>query len=221
MAPVPAPAKLDWCFQKRSEAPGFGRGAFLLAAVWGSLRWIGFAAMIVALSLLQFRGFELVLSTQDLQVERSDMAARKTVRKSSRKKPAYQRILLKLSGESLQGPLSLGVHGETLQSIARELKKFARWVWNCDCGGRRKYFSARRPKGFEIRNFLQFARNRLQCFTVHAQTQRSCSDSPEASTKFLVAGFSGAFPYGLFSRPYRPFYLQILSGQHQFKSSEL
>src|SRR5260370_552405 len=51
------------------------------------------------------------------------MAARKTVRKSSRKKPAYKRILLKLSGESLQGPLSLGVHGETLQSIARELKE--------------------------------------------------------------------------------------------------
>ena len=51
------------------------------------------------------------------------MAARKSEKRSSKKKPAYKRILLKLSGESLQGPLGLGVHGETLQSIARELKE--------------------------------------------------------------------------------------------------
>jgi len=105
----------------------------------------------LALSLLQFRGFELVLSTQDLQVERSDMAARKTVRKSSRKKPAYQRILLKLSGESLQGPLSLGVHGETLQSIARELKEVrALGVEIAIVVGGGNIFRGGRQKGFEI-----------------------------------------------------------------------
>ena len=54
---------------------------------------------------------------------RSDMAARRVDRKSSRKKPVYRRILLKLSGESLQGPQGYGIHGQTLESIARELKE--------------------------------------------------------------------------------------------------
>src|SRR5712671_1494038 len=79
------------------------------------------------------------------------MAARKTVRKSSRKKPAYQRILLKLSGESLQGPLSLGVHGETLQSIARELKEVrALGVEIAIVVGGGNIFRGGRQKGFEI-----------------------------------------------------------------------
>ena len=37
-------------------------------------------------------------------------------------KTRYQRILLKLSGESLQGPQESGIHSETLISIAREIK---------------------------------------------------------------------------------------------------
>ena len=79
------------------------------------------------------------------------MAARKTVRKSSRKKPAYKRILLKLSGESLQGPLSLGVHGETLQSIARELKEVrALGVEIAIVVGGGNIFRGGRQKGFEI-----------------------------------------------------------------------
>src|SRR5260370_16386833 len=79
------------------------------------------------------------------------MAARKTVRKSSRKKPAYKRILLKLSGESLQGPLSLGVHGETLQSIARELKEVrALGVEIAIVVGGGNIFRGGRHKGFEI-----------------------------------------------------------------------
>lgn len=91
------------------------------------------------------------MSTQDLQVERSDMAAGKTVKKSSRKKPAYRRILLKLSGESLQGPLSLGVHGETLQSIARELKEVrALGVEIAIVVGGGNIFRGGRQKGFEI-----------------------------------------------------------------------
>jgi uridylate kinase len=36
--------------------------------------------------------------------------------------PVYQRIVLKLSGESLQGPLDSGIHAETIQSMAREVK---------------------------------------------------------------------------------------------------
>jgi uridylate kinase len=34
----------------------------------------------------------------------------------------YQRIVLKLSGESLAGPLGSGIHAETIQGIAREVK---------------------------------------------------------------------------------------------------
>ena len=79
------------------------------------------------------------------------MAARKGERKSSRKKPVYKRILLKLSGESLQGPQGYGIHGETLQSIAKELKEVH------DLGvqiavvvGGGNIFRGARQKGFEI-----------------------------------------------------------------------
>ena len=37
--------------------------------------------------------------------------------------PLYQRIVLKLSGESLQGPQGYGIHADTLVNIARELKE--------------------------------------------------------------------------------------------------
>ena len=36
--------------------------------------------------------------------------------------PVYTRIVLKLSGESFQGPQGFGIHGETVQAIASELK---------------------------------------------------------------------------------------------------
>jgi uridylate kinase len=42
--------------------------------------------------------------------------------KSTGHKPAFQRIVLKLSGESLQGTQGFGIHGETIASIAREIK---------------------------------------------------------------------------------------------------
>jgi uridylate kinase len=42
--------------------------------------------------------------------------------KSTGRKPAFQRIVLKLSGESLQGPQGFGIHGETIASIAHEIK---------------------------------------------------------------------------------------------------
>lgn len=37
--------------------------------------------------------------------------------------PTYKRFILKLSGESLQGPLSSGIHAETVHAIAHELKE--------------------------------------------------------------------------------------------------
>ncbi len=51
--------------------------------------------------------------------------ATKVTRKTAAQKrgPFYQRIVLKLSGESLQGPQGFGIHAETLVNIARELKE--------------------------------------------------------------------------------------------------
>jgi uridylate kinase len=37
--------------------------------------------------------------------------------------PVFRRLVLKLSGESLQGPQGFGIHGETIQAIAREVKE--------------------------------------------------------------------------------------------------
>jgi uridylate kinase len=84
----------------------------------------------------------------------SDMAqkmVRKGERKGSKRKPVYRRILLKLSGESLQAPQGFGIHGETLLSIARELKEVH------DLGvqiavvvGGGNIFRGARQKGFEI-----------------------------------------------------------------------
>jgi len=45
--------------------------------------------------------------------------------KATRRVPQFQRILLKLSGESLQGPQGFGIHAETVASIAREVKDVA------------------------------------------------------------------------------------------------
>jgi uridylate kinase len=42
--------------------------------------------------------------------------------KTARREPAYKRVVLKLSGESLQGPQGFGIHGDTIAGIASELK---------------------------------------------------------------------------------------------------
>ncbi len=66
-------------------------------------------------------------------------------------KPAYKRILLKLSGESLQGPQGFGIHGETIQAIARELKDVhALGVEIAIMVGGGNIFRGGRQKGFEI-----------------------------------------------------------------------
>jgi uridylate kinase len=66
-------------------------------------------------------------------------------------KPVYTRILLKLSGESMQGPQGFGIHGETIQAIARELKE----IHLLDVGiaimvGGGNIFRGGRQKGFEV-----------------------------------------------------------------------
>jgi uridylate kinase len=75
-------------------------------------------------------------------------AAGKLMKKT---KPAYKRILLKLSGESLQGPQGFGIHGETIQAIARELKDVhALGVEIAIMVGGGNIFRGGRQKGFEI-----------------------------------------------------------------------
>src|SRR3984957_12354410 len=65
--------------------------------------------------------------------------------------PIYKRILLKLSGESFQGPQGFGIHGETIQAIARELKDVhALGVETAIMVGGGNIFRGARQKGFEI-----------------------------------------------------------------------
>ncbi|HVB34400.1 MAG TPA: UMP kinase [Patescibacteria group bacterium] len=42
---------------------------------------------------------------------------------ATRPKPVFRRLVLKLSGESLQGTQGYGIHDKTVQSIAREVKE--------------------------------------------------------------------------------------------------
>lgn len=79
-------------------------------------------------------------------------AAKKTARKTGKsQKLAYRRILLKLSGESLQGPQGFGIHGETVQAIARELKEVqALGVEIAIMVGGGNIFRGARQKGFEV-----------------------------------------------------------------------
>src|SRR5712672_880564 len=75
-------------------------------------------------------------------------AGQKNVKKG---KAAYKRILLKLSGESFQGPQGFGIHGETIQAIARELKDVhALGVQIAIMVGGGNIFRGARQKGFEI-----------------------------------------------------------------------
>src|SRR5260370_28209689 len=81
------------------------------------------------------------------------MAATKGAGKKAEKKakPAYKRILLKLSGEAFQGPQGFGIHGETIQAIARELKDVhALGVQTAIMVGGGNIFRGARQKGFEI-----------------------------------------------------------------------
>jgi uridylate kinase len=72
-------------------------------------------------------------------------------RKSEKKRPAYHRILLKLSGESLQGPQGFGIDGETIHAIAKELRDVHKLgVQIAIMVGGGNIFRGARQKGFEI-----------------------------------------------------------------------
>src|SRR5206468_12770656 len=85
------------------------------------------------------------------------MAAQRTASKRSSKpskkgpQPKYGRIVLKLSGESLQGPQGFGIHVETIQAIDRELSEVqALGVQVAIMVGGGNIFRGGREKGFEI-----------------------------------------------------------------------
>src|ERR1700746_2687037 len=81
------------------------------------------------------------------------MAATKKAGKNPAKKsePVYKRIVLKLSGESFQGPQGFGIHGETIQAIASELKDVhSLGVQIAIMVGGGNIFRGARQKGFEI-----------------------------------------------------------------------
>jgi uridylate kinase len=83
------------------------------------------------------------------------MAAKKTASKGNsgwkKNLPKYKRIVLKLSGESLQGPQGFGIHGETIQAIAKELKEVRELgVEIAIMVGGGNIFRGARQRGFEI-----------------------------------------------------------------------
>src|SRR3984893_12027855 len=79
-------------------------------------------------------------------------ATKKAVKRTPRNAQlAYRRILLKLSGESLQGPQGFGIHGETIQAIAKELKDVHKLgVQIAIMVGGGNIFRGGRQRGFEI-----------------------------------------------------------------------
>jgi uridylate kinase len=80
-----------------------------------------------------------------LAVKREAIAPSKAVQ------PKYKRIVLKLSGESMQGPQGYGIHGETVHAIAAELKDVqALGVEVAVVVGGGNIFRGGRQKGFEI-----------------------------------------------------------------------
>ena len=75
----------------------------------------------------------------------------KALAKSAKKKLAYRRILLKLSGESFQGPQGFGIDGKTIYAIAKELRDVHKLgVQIAIMVGGGNIFRGARQKGFEI-----------------------------------------------------------------------
>jgi uridylate kinase len=75
----------------------------------------------------------------------------RAIEKSGKRKPAYHRILLKLSGESLQGGQGFGIDAPTVHSIAEELREVRKLgVQVAIMVGGGNIFRGARQKGFEI-----------------------------------------------------------------------
>jgi uridylate kinase len=78
-------------------------------------------------------------------------SASKAAKKTSGKRPAYHRVLLKLSGESLQGSQGFGIDGPTVSAIAQELREVHKLgVQIAIMVGGGNIFRGARQKGFEI-----------------------------------------------------------------------
>jgi uridylate kinase len=86
------------------------------------------------------------------------MAAKKTATKRTKSgvggkthQPKYKRVVLKLSGESLQGTQGFGISGETVHEIAKELKEVHELgIQVAIVVGGGNIFRGGRQKGFEI-----------------------------------------------------------------------
>jgi len=63
------------------------------------------------------------MTTATPSAKRAANKTAKAAAEAGKPTPVYQRIVLKLSGESLQGPQGFGIHAETVLNIARELKE--------------------------------------------------------------------------------------------------
>src|SRR3974390_1922447 len=75
----------------------------------------------------------------------------KAIAKNGKKKPVYNRILLKLSGESLEGPQGFGIHVETIYAIAKEVRDVHKLgVQIAIMVGGGNFFRGSRQRGFEI-----------------------------------------------------------------------
>jgi uridylate kinase len=93
-------------------------------------------------------------------------------KKSEKNRPAYHRILLKLSGESLQGPQGFGIDGETIHVIAKELREVHKLgVQIAIMVGGGNIFRGARQKGFEI-DRAGSARRAGKSGCTHAGTKR-------------------------------------------------
>jgi len=75
----------------------------------------------------------------------------KALQQKEKRRPAYHRILLKVSGESLQGPQGFGIDGQTIYSIAQELRQVHKLgVQIAIMVGGGNIFRGARQKGFEV-----------------------------------------------------------------------
>jgi uridylate kinase len=82
---------------------------------------------------------------------RASVAKRVLTKVAKKSEPVYKRVVLKLSGESFQGPEGFGIHGGTIQAIARELKEVHELgVQVAVMVGGGNIFRGARQKGFEI-----------------------------------------------------------------------
>ena len=79
-------------------------------------------------------------------------AAKRAPNKIARRaEPVYKRIVLKLSGESFQGTQGWGIHGETVQSIAADIKDIVDFgVQVAIMVGGGNIFRGARQKGLDI-----------------------------------------------------------------------